>query len=201
MTTPSAYDENDLLQQIAKGNKEGFETIYNQHFISVFYFARRFVTDTPVAEDITMEVFMKLWEKLKSFESLQAIKSFLYVAAKNACLNHLRNEQRKISNQKQLSYLLSAETDGSVSEQNITARVYQHIYDEIENLPEQLKKVFKMAYFDGLSNEDIAQKLAINNQSVRNHKSRALRSLRMVLIDRDILESLLLLVFLDAALK
>ncbi len=200
MSNLPQYDEKVLLQQIAEGSKKAFETIYNQHYISVFYFTKRFVPDIQAAEDITTETFMKLWEKLKNFESLQAIKSFLYISTKNACLNLLRSEQRQSMHQKQLSYLLTEEMEDAMAQHKVTARIYQYIYDEIEKLPPQLKVVFKMAYLDGLSNEKIARELSINNQSVRNHKSRALKSLRMTMLNKDILEGTLLFLLFNAIL-
>jgi len=192
------YDEIALLHQIAGNSKKAFETIYDQHYTSVFYFSKGFVTDIQVAEDITTEIFMKLWEKLKDFGSLQAIKSFLYISTKNACLNHLRNNERQSRHLKQLSYLSTKEVEDSMIQHKVTATIYQHIYDEIEKLPQQLKMVFKMAYLEGLSNEQIANELSINNQSVRNHKSRALKSLRMKMLDKDLLGSIFLFLLFNS---
>src|SRR5205807_1596320 len=74
----------------------------------------------------------------------------------------------------------------------LKAEIYQHIYEEIEKLTPHLKKVFQMAYIEGMSNEEIAQQLGINNQSVRNDKSRALKQIRLAMMDKDIFGLLLL---------
>jgi RNA polymerase sigma-70 factor (ECF subfamily) len=76
---------------------------------------------------------------------------------------------------------------------DITAATYKYIIDQIDQLPEQMKKVFKMSYIEGLTNEEIAQSLKINNQSVRNHKARALKILRLSIPGKDMLEMMLLL--------
>lgn len=184
--------EKELLQQLAEGSKVAFETIYNQHYITVFHLAKRFVTDIHAAEDIVTEAFMKIWGKQHSFDSLQSIKFFLYSVTKNACLNHLRAKKKQSANHKELSYLLTIELEEEKQQHEITARIYQYIFDEIEQMPAQLKTVFKMAYIDDMSNEDIARQLSINNQSVRNHKSRAVKYLRIAMLDKNIFESLLL---------
>ncbi|HMH20397.1 MAG TPA: RNA polymerase sigma-70 factor [Puia sp.] len=192
-------DEEVLLQMVAKGSKKAFETLYNRYYISIFYFTKRFVADQKAAEDITTETFLKLWERLSHFVSLEGIRAFLHTTAKNACLNHLRNETRQSTHQRELAYLLNQPGAEDAEEHQIRARVYQYIYAEIEKLPAQIKRVFKMAYIEGLSNQEIADRLKINNQSVRNHKARALRHLRMALWDKDLYE--IMLVFLAFSLR
>jgi len=180
------YTEPELLQQIANGSREAFEIIYKRNFISVYYFAKRFVADKQAAEDITTETFLKLWERLRNFNNLQSIRSFLFTSVKNACINYNRSDKRANARNEEFNYLSSVANDDEPADEDITGKVYQYIFDEIEKLPAQLKKVFKMAYLEGMSNEAIAQALDINNQSVRNHKARALKVLRGILSDKDV---------------
>ena len=175
-----------LLHEIASGSKKAFEKVYDRYFVSICYFCRRFVRDEKAAEDITLETFLKLWERFPQFTSLQSIQAFLRVTAKNACLNYLRGQARLSVRERELAYLLAAEDEDTLAEQQVTARIYQYIYNEIEKLPPQVKRVFTLAYIDGLSNQAIAEQLRITNQSVRNHKSNALKLLRMALLEKDL---------------
>jgi len=65
---------------------------------------------------------------------------------------------------------------------DVKTLVLKAIHKEIEKLPRSCRQVFKMAYLEGLSNSQIAETLSINNQSVRNHKLRAIKILRMALL-------------------
>jgi RNA polymerase sigma-70 factor (family 1) len=186
MPDNSFHNELILLQEIAKGTKKAFEAVYDRYDISIFYFSRRFVRDEKVAEDITLETFLKLWERFPQFTSLQGIQSFLHVTAKNACLNYLRSQARLSAHQRELAYLLAQGADETLADQQVTARIYQYIYNEIQKLPPQVRRVFTLAYIDGLSNQAIAEQLNINNQSVRNHKANALKYLRMALLEKDL---------------
>ena len=159
----------------------------------MFYFAKRFVTDGPTAEDITSETFIKLWNRHGDFENIYKLQSFLYTATRNACINTLRSEKRQSEKEKQLLYLIEQDSEEALAQQQLTAKIYQYIYEEIEKLPPQEQKIFKLAYIDGLSNEEIALQLGINNQSVRNSKTRALKTMRLMLADKDIYKLLLLL--------
>jgi RNA polymerase sigma-70 factor (family 1) len=186
MTNNSFDNESHLLADISQGSKRAFEIVYDRYYIGIFYFARRWVRDEKVAEDITVDTFLKLWERFSSFTSLSHVQSFLHVTAKNACLNHLRSRSRRLAHHRDLAYILTLEQQAGPVEQDITAQIYEYIYKEIERLPPKVREVFRLSYIDGLSNQAIADQLQINNQSVRNHKTNALRCLRMALLDKDL---------------
>ena len=192
MRSEVAYTESEIISLFSEGDASAFEIIYNKYFNSVFYFAKRFVIDVQAAEDITSETFVKLWTRHGDFENIHKLTSFLYITTRNACINILRTGKRHSEYQQQLSYLLSQESDEAIAQQQLTGRIYQYIYEEIEKLPPQEMKVFKLAFIDGLSNEEIAEQLNINNQSVRNHKTRALKAIRLAIADKDIYKMLLL---------
>jgi RNA polymerase sigma-70 factor (ECF subfamily) len=186
MTNNSFDNESHLLADISQGSKRAFEIVYDRYYIGIFYFARRWVRDEKVAEDITVDTFLKLWERFSSFTSLSHVQSFLHVTAKNACLNHLRSRSRRLAHHRDLAYILALEQQVGPVEQDITAQIYDHIHKEIERLPPQVRRVFQLSYIDGLSNQAIAEQLQINNQSVRNHKTNALKYLRMALLEKDL---------------
>jgi len=114
-----------------------------------------------------------------------AMHAFLQITVKNACLNLLRSRQRESARYLELYNLLEQNDPQAFDQQQLTAQLYQHIYEEIEKLSPQLKKVFMLAYIEGLSNEEIALQLDIHNQSVRNDKARALKQLRLALAGNE----------------
>lgn len=181
-------DEN-LLQLLKQNVSKGFEVLYNQQFTTVFYFARRIVAEQQAAEDITTEAFLKLWQRMNDFTNVSAIRSFIYTTTKNACLNYLRDSRRHTNEIEKMAYLLEQNDESLLAMEQINADIWQHIYTAVENLSPQLKKVLKMAYIDGLSNEEIAETLGINNQSVRNDKTRALKEVRLTLLEKNLYSS------------
>jgi RNA polymerase sigma-70 factor (ECF subfamily) len=68
----------------------------------------------------------------------------------------------------------------------------QRIYEEIEKLPKKCRQVFKLAYMDGLGNEEIANLLNITYQTVKNQKVRALKILRLALLHKGLLAAILI---------
>lgn len=187
MALPATYTSEELILHFSNGDHDAFEVLYRQHFNQVFYFARRFLPDVQAAEDVTTETFLLAWNKRGDFENIHKFQGFLYTSTRNACLNILKQEQRKTLKQPELIALLESDTENSKEAQLLTANLMQYVYEAIEELPAQEKKIFKLAYLDGLTNESIASIIGISNQSVRNSKARALKALRLNITQKGIL--------------
>jgi RNA polymerase sigma-70 factor (family 1) len=180
-------DDNDIIRRFNQGSTQAFTAIYNQYYPTLHYFVRRFIHDPEDAEDITADIFIRLWKIRTRFDSVQNIKAFLYITARNACIDFLRHRERMNENQEKMSYLLRQQPDDAFPQDDLWAEVLTYIYQEIEKLPGSCRKVFKMAYLEGLSNNEISQTLHINPQSVYNYKQRALKLLRLALLRKNIL--------------
>jgi len=177
----------DLISQFNHGDAEAFTSIYNRFYAKVYYFVKRFIPEREDAEDITADVFVKLWNLRANLQTINNIEAFLYITGRNACLDFLRHIQRRNLRQKELIRSLLQEPEEGGLEEDVKTLVLQAIHAEIEKLPRSCRTVFKMAYLDGMSNSEIAASLDINNQSVRNFKLRAVKLLRIALLNKNML--------------
>jgi len=178
---------NDLIIQLNKGDTHAFSAIYKEQYPRIYYFVKQFVDKHEDAEDITADIFVKLWKMHDQFTDIKNLQAFLIVTARNTCIDFLRHTKRQQEKQKGLLHSLSQEPAELPLKDDLKAEVLQAIYTEIENLPPACRRVFKMSYFDGLPNDAIARILHINNLSVRNHKQRAIKLLRIALFNKNII--------------
>jgi RNA polymerase sigma-70 factor (ECF subfamily) len=178
-------EDNNLIYQFNHGDTEAFTAIYNSYYLTLYAFVRKFVPKKEDAEDITADVFAKLWKKHTQLDSIKNIEAFLYITGRNACLDFLRHLQRESERQKEMIYVLMQQSAEGFLQEDVKAEVVKFIQKEVEKLPRSCRNVFKMAYFEGLSNSQIAEELRINNQSVRNHKQRAIKLLRLALLNKS----------------
>lgn len=148
-----------IIADFKEGSKEAFAAVYKSHYAALFFFVKRFVIDRAEAEDITAETFIKLWKIRHNFDSHQNIKAFLYITARNACLDCLRARQRSTGMQQEMLYLLLQNNDITFLHDEIKVDVLTQVKDKIENLPPKCKQIFKMAFFERLKNAEIAEKL------------------------------------------
>jgi RNA polymerase sigma-70 factor (family 1) len=144
------------------------------------------IRDRPAAEDIVKDTFIKLWLKQQDFGTPQNVKAFLYITVRNACLNYLRHMQVREATQKELTYLGMDREDAHVLNNMIKTEVMHEIYAEIEKFPKKRRYIFKLAYLEGMKNEEIANLLNISISTVKTQKARAILALRTHFSDHQL---------------
>lgn len=194
MKQRSLYNDG-WLSEFKKGNDVAFRNIFNTYYKSLCYFAGKLLTDKEEAEDMVAEAFGKLWQQHASFETEQHIKSFLYTATRNACLNLLKHKQRATLSQKEILYLGKDLDDDNSLTDMIEAELLDKLYQGIENLPTKCRNVAKLIFQEGLSTKEAAKRLNMTERNVLNQKTRAIQLLRtrflLLLVYLYIVKSLL----------
>lgn len=165
--------------------------LFDTYYSRLCFFAHKMISDRQSSEDVVQDVFMRFWKNQQSFENENAIKSYLYLSVRNACLNLQRHKEVE------RKYAADSENNTPINEMAleniIKAEVLGEIYLAIEQLPQGCRQVLKLAYFENLKNEEIAQSLGISINTVKTQKQRALQLLRVKL---DPTAFLLLLLFI-----
>lgn len=173
-------------QEIALGDQEAFQAVFRQHYQALCYFAMSIVQDREEAEDLVQETFSKLWNKRGDFRTAANVKAFLYITTKNACLNFLKQKQRQLSREQAFTYL---QDEASFDPVLVETEIIRELYHEIENLPTQCRRIFRMSYLEGRKNEEIAGALDISYNTVRTQKLRALKLIRASLLKKNLLSA------------
>lgn len=163
--------------ELKKGDGKAFEALFRHFFRPLCYFVERIIGSQSTAEDIVAESFIKLWNRRDQFESLAHIKHFLYKVSHNASLDHLKTHRRETLREQGFARLLADSADDFHHEM-LRAEVLGELYHAIAELPPQCSRVISMSYLDGLKNAEIAEKLGISMQTVKNQKSKGLRILQ-----------------------
>lgn len=163
------------IQQIAKGNEQVFKEVFDTFYPRLVGLSMKYVNDKMVAEDIVIDIFRKVWEKRQYISEVGSFDSFLYTSVRNATFNHIRNQSRKESHhQSMFKDLTETGFDDAAFEENIHHKLYQ----AIEQLPPQGRKIFELSVLHGWKEKEIAEDLDISVNTVKTHKKRALKDLR-----------------------
>ena len=189
-------NENELLHRLQLGDIQAFDYIFGKFYSTLCFFATRLTSDRFVAEEIVQDIFYKLWNKHADFTTLNSIKAFLYISTRNASINFLNKEQRKIKHDVEFS-LLEDEFQEPIINEIIYTEVLREIAIEVDALPEQCAKIIKMIFEDGLQPKEVADKLNITISTVYNQKMRGLSILKKRLSGRgfSILTTVMLSVY------
>ncbi|MGC3943227.1 MAG: RNA polymerase sigma-70 factor [Chryseolinea sp.] len=172
--------EEDIINAIREGNTVAFQHVFDSCYESLCGYAFSMLRDAAEAEDIVQSVFMKLWEKRDSLEIRQSVRSYLFRAVYNQCLNHI--EHRAVKSRYQAYSQLEA-VEASSEPDPFPDELDQKIRVAVDNLPPQCKKIFMMSRYDGLRYPEISSRLNISVNTIQNQICKALRLLRTELKD------------------
>ena len=157
-----------------------FLEIYRAFYGKVFTFVLSLVRSKANAQDITQNIFMKLWKNRKKLEHIKSMDDYLFILSKNACMDYFRKTSRKkeISTDVFDEFLLSRIV--SSPEKRIDAlsdiEELRHI---IDSLPSKRRDIFIMSRFDGLSYDEIASILGVSKKTVENQISLATKKIKI----------------------
>ncbi|MES2830163.1 MAG: RNA polymerase sigma-70 factor [Bacteroidota bacterium] len=164
----------------ARSNEISLKEVFDRYYDRLLYFAWLYVHDKETARDLVQDAFITYWDNINQVSNLEKqIKNYLYVSVKNACLKHIRHNA--VVSKYQLTLEAEPQEEAIGLHRIIRAEVIGEIYRAIENLPEPYRKISKLGYIDGLKNQEIADLLNMPLNTVKSHKQKALRLLRLKL--------------------
>ena len=76
-------------------NSQGFKRFFELNFEPVYRFVRKYTEEDAIARDITQDTFIRLYERRRDFDVPEKAKSFIYITARNLCLDHLKHQKIK----------------------------------------------------------------------------------------------------------
>lgn len=174
----------NLLQRLKEGDIGAFDTIYEHYAYKLHAFAIKFLKQEEDAAGIVQEVFLKIWESREKINASSTFEAYLFTITYNTTISLLR---KKISESKAKALLKNLQ---DIEEPSI---IDQMQFDELNakyiallsRLTPHQEKIFRMSREEGLSHKQIAQKLNISENTVKNHMVSILKFLKSNLIDNN----------------
>ncbi len=171
------------IEALKKGDEHAFELVFQYYYARILFFSERLIADHFAAEEITEDVFLKLWQRRADFDDILKIKAFLYISAKNRCLDYIKVSARRSQKKTAFEYQMTR-FEQEAEHAIIREEVLFKISAAIETLPEQCRIIMNYAYKDGLKPKEIASKMNIAVSTVRNQQARGIQILRKKLSDK-----------------
>jgi RNA polymerase sigma-70 factor (ECF subfamily) len=175
--------ETTQLQRLKQGDQKAFEVVYRKYGGRVYHFFLSLLHDKFAAEDLTQNVFLKIWERRAGIDPGGHFEAYLFTIARHI----MARESEKRLQEECLKESLQTREDADTSmEQLVEAESLQaYIATLIEHFPPARKRVFLLSRVHHLTNREIAQKLSVSEKTVETHLYRALRFLKSRLNDRN----------------
>lgn len=176
----------EISRQIKYEDSKSFKKIFDELYPDMLRLAIFYVSDAAAAEDITQETFAKLWEKRKDLGEIENLKGYLQYSIKNRSLNYI--EHLQVIDKYQKDYLKQA------TEEENPEEFIQDINKLLDKLPEKRKTVLELSIVEAMTYQQIADRLDISVNTVKDHIKKAYAFLRKE-ISLDVPEYILYLAF------
>lgn len=179
-------DTTQLLQAVAAGNEQAFKLLFDQHYGKLFHYLLRVTKSKEMAEEIAIDIFVKLWVGRELIQDIRHLDAFLQKVAHNKALDFFRVAARDA----RLHKLIRKEMESSREQEadhKLLDSEYQHlVHKAIDRLTPQRKMVFTLSRIEGLTHDEIAQRLQLSRNTVRNTIAESLKSIRQFLQHHDL---------------
>jgi RNA polymerase sigma-70 factor (ECF subfamily) len=176
--------EDFLTRQFNAGSVDAYKNIFELYYRPLCSFAKKYVLDLAIAEDIVQDLFVKLWEQRNNILLKTSAKSYLFQSVKNECLNYLKHQNVQESYK---THIANVSTDDFFHDKLEEEEVNLLVFRTIQSLPPRCRKIFELSRFEGKSFEEIAQELSISKNTIKNQLVNALKHIRQVLEKNEIL--------------
>lgn len=169
-----------LIEGLREGDHKSYESIFMTYFPKVKYYINGFVKSIDIAEELTQNVFLKIWENRQTLViSRKGFDSYVFTIAYRQTIDYIRSKQVRESF---YSDQVVHQTDIVCTEDEYIAEETRLLIEmEIENMPEKCRKIYRMSRNEGIPNYKIAELLNISQRTVENQLSLALKRIRGVL--------------------
>lgn len=165
---PNLYNRDEdslLLTQLRDGNRFAFDALYKKYWSFVFNSAYKRLKDMTLAEDVTQDVFERLWLGAETYH-INDLPNYLFIATRNRVIRLLEREQRLIAVPEILEHL---QTKVESADAHLLYEELKLAYEAVvAKLTQQQQLIFRLKYLQDFSADQIAEQLMLSPKTVRN---------------------------------
>lgn len=164
-----------LLNLLKADDEKAFKYIFDRYFSPLCRFMYLYVKNQQEVEEIALDIFTYVWENRATLEIKLTFKAYLFQAARNKCLNNIRDRKNTCSIEESGYDAYLEDTSVEVNELN------RIIEEAVLSLPEKCGEVFRKSREEHLSNQEIAKEMQISVKTVEAQITKALKMIRKYL--------------------
>jgi RNA polymerase sigma-70 factor (family 1) len=179
------YNETELLDALRQSDKEAFTELYNRYHSRVFALARSYIKESGQAEDVTADLFIKLWERRAVLNITTSFSAYLNRMIRNKCLDVLEIMARDQQMKNQILQHFEGSKPGSVQNEMDFLGQEALFEEALRSLSPQRRRVFELCRQEGKSYDETAAEMGITKHTVKQHMSLAMTNLKSFLMQRD----------------
>ncbi|TGY03063.1 RNA polymerase sigma-70 factor [Bacteroides acidifaciens] len=174
--------EEELIEQVKKGNNIAFAALYDYYWQRVYNFTKLYVTSSDSISEIVQDVFVKFWESRHLLDSNRKVEGFLFIITRNIIFNKARSRMRE--DMFKMTVLRSIENEEPYNQEDrmVAEDLKEYIDRLIAVLPERQREIFLMSREENMTYREIALRCGIGEKAVERHIHLTLKFLKKNLL-------------------
>ena len=174
-----ATGDGDLLVRLKKRDQGALAELYDRYGGMAFRLILRMVRDNGIAEDLVQETFLRVWNRVEGFDSERgAVGPWLLAVARNRAIDYLRYQGRRAESTVELNETEHPALFTDVGSNPIHFDLVRVVKSALGHLNPQQREAIELAYFEGLSQTEIAERMNQPLGTVKTWMRRALQQMR-----------------------
>lgn len=163
-----AIDIKTLLKMVADDNRLAFNMFYDLYYDQIFRFSYYFLKDTEACREVVAETFFSIWQSRLKLKDIENIETYLFVTVRNEASRYLsRSSKSRFVSLEDTTLQLTARENESPEDKLLMEEMERILNRVIDELPEKCRLIFLLARQEGLKPKEIAERLSINENTVR----------------------------------
>lgn len=176
-------NEKALILRVAAGDRAAFKCLYDDYWDDLYALALSFLKSPDWAQDMVQDVFLKLWIRREEIPAIGQFRAYIFTMLRNGIVSALRQRRLREKYQRQLpGDFLAPEAETRLA----TRELEELVREAIARLPHPQGLLIALTREQGLSHEEIAQRLGMAKKTVSNSLTKALNSIRLYLRARGV---------------
>ena len=173
-------DDNLLIQEVAKGNPDALAMLYDRHGRLAYSVAYRVLSEGQAAEEVVQDAFMTLWKKAGTFDPDRGagVRAWLLTIVRNAAIDSIRRRNRYGSKEVELDVEAQFRSNDDPVAEVLTSLDRSVIQKAMRELPDDQRLAIELAYFEGLTHREIAERYGLPLGTVKGRLRLGLHKLQ-----------------------
>jgi RNA polymerase sigma-70 factor (ECF subfamily) len=177
-----AKGDGELMVRLQRRDPHALAELYDRYGQVVFRLILRMVRDSGTAEDLVQETFLRVWNRVGGFDSERgAVGPWLLAVARNRAIDYLRCQGRRTENTVELNETEHPELFADISTDVFNVDLVRQVKRALDQLDSQQRQAIELAYFEGMSQTEIAERMGQPLGTIKTWTRRAIQQMRAAL--------------------
>jgi len=172
-----------LIERMRTGDEAALSALYDRYSAMLFAMLVRILRDQQAAEEVLQDLFLQLWRNAGRFDAGRgSLPAWLMVIGRNRAISRLRGRRdREVLEEEEGDYANTFVSDQNIEDEALRAQLARNISAALEQLPAEQRQAVELAYFEGMTQSEIANQTGIPLGTVKTRVRSAMQTLRQTL--------------------